>query len=324
MATKSAAAAAQNLPETAPRTDPVGIDAQSLLAAAIQAQMPVESMQRLLDMRAQLRAEQAAGAFAAALAEFQSGLPPIEKKHTADTGKFKYRYADLADIWRAIAPRLHACGLSVTFDTADRTGGVDVLCTVHHVAGHSVTSRFPVPVDSNARMNAAQAVGAALTYGRRYALTAALGIVTADEDTDAQGAPDPRRPNTAAPNGSSAAQPPQRPGPQAGTPPARTAAPNGNASASGNKGAQLISAAQEKRLYPLLKEHGLQNEHERVKAWIKAAWGVEHFKDLLRPQYDRLCEKLPAFAAAVAREHDAAEAHADAEAPPFTQSDIPW
>ncbi len=258
--------------------------------------MPVESMQRLLDMRAQLKAEQAAGAFAAALAHFQSGLPPIEKKHTANTGKFSYRYADLADIWRAIAPRLHECGLSVTFDTVDRQGGVDVLCTVHHTGGHSVTSRFPVPVDSNARMNAAQAVGAALTYGRRYALTAALGIVTADEDTDAQGAPDPRRSHAAAPAGSNAGRARQGRGSPAGTPPPGNAAPNSAPGASGNKGAQHITDAQKRRLEARITELGLQTHRERLKKWTAAKWGVNSLADLTCAQYEELYARLDDFA----------------------------
>ncbi|NBC49915.1 MAG: hypothetical protein GVY22_18490 [Gammaproteobacteria bacterium] len=243
-------------------------------------------MQRLLEMRAELRAEQAAGAFAAALAEFQRDLPPIEKRQIAkiasQKGTFTYRYADLGDIQRAIGAKLAACGLSVTFDTEEHDNTLDVVCRVHHIQGHSQSARFPVPVDRSARMNAAQQVGAALTYGRRYALTAALGIVTADEDTDAQGAPE-RAPAPGAQRSSRAESPSSAP---SGAPqPARhTEAPT----------PQPISEAQHRRLEARIKE--LRLDRERVKRWTAAAFGVEHFPDLSPEQYQRLDERLEVFA----------------------------
>src|SRR5690606_18062525 len=53
-----------------------------------------------------------------------------------------------------------------------------------HVDGHEERASFPVPVDSGARMSAAQANGAALTYGRRQSLIAVLGLTTAEDDAD--------------------------------------------------------------------------------------------------------------------------------------------
>jgi len=310
----------QTAPETTPAAyeyQPTALDAGALLRAAIDAQMPVESLQRLLDMRAQLRAESAAGAFAAALANFQCDLPPIEKKKTANAGSYKYRYADLADIWRAIGNRLHDCGLSVTFDTVDREGGIDVVCRVHHIAGHCAESRFPVPIDRAARMSLAQQVGAALTYGRRYALTAALGIVTADEDTDGHGAPEPSRPNSAATNGSTAARQPQRPRPHAGTPPPGNADPQPHAGASGDKGASLISDAQHRRLEARITELGLQSARDRIKSYTVKRWQVDSLKKLNRAQYDVLYGQLDDFAERIAIEGEAtAQPPAEGQQPP--------
>ena len=296
-------------PPAAPQ-EPAGLDAGALLAKAIEAQLPVDSMQRLLDMRAQLRAEQAAGAFAAALAEFQRDLPPIEKRQTAriqsQRGHFSYRYADLADIQRAIGPRLAACGLAVTFDTEEDGDRLDVICRVHHTAGHSSEARFPVPVDRSARMNAAQQVGAALTYGRRYALTAALGIVTADEDTDAAGFDSRGAHSAAAPNGSAAGQRFAPAASPAGTPPPASEVPPTSAGASGDKGASPITPAQKRRLGARITELGLQDYRERIKAWTAKQWQIESLSALSRDQYKVLIDKLDDFAERIAIETEAA------------------
>ena len=284
-----------------PFQSPGALDPAALLSKAVEAQLPVESIERLLAMRAELRAEQAAGAFAAALASFQADLPPIEKRQTAtivsQKGRFQYRYADLGDIQRAIGAKLAACGLAVTFDTEEHGNTLDVVCRVHHVAGHSSFARFPVPVDRSTRMNAAQQVGAALTYGRRYALTAALGIVTADEDTDAQGAPE-RAP---VPNGA------QRSNRRAESP---SSAPSGAPQPARHSEApppssQPISEAQHRRLEARINEFSL--DRERVKRWAVAAFGIEHFQDLTLAQYERLDQRLEDFAERAAIEDERTE-----------------
>lgn len=149
----------------------------------------MEALERLLAMRADLKREQAREAFSHALAAFQAEIPPIAKNKTARVqgrnGSFTYNYADIAAVQRAIAPRLKECGLSVTFDTEQEGEILKVACIVHHVDGHSERTEFPVPIDRQARMNDTQKVGSALTYGCRYALCAALGIVTAEDDDDA-------------------------------------------------------------------------------------------------------------------------------------------
>ena len=273
------------------------IDPATLLSKAIEHQMPVESMERLLEMREKLRAEQAAGAFAQALAEFQRSIPPIEKKKiakiTSQKGSFSYRYADLADIQRAIAEQLAQNGLSITFDTKEQGQGIDVICTVHHVAGHHSSAHFPVPIDRSARMSAAQAVGAALTYGRRYALTAALGITTADEDIDAQGTPT-----------HSASQAPASAPAAAATPPAPQPSDGSSDSQKTDKGGYAITAPQKRRLEARIGDLGLQAHRDRIKAWTEKRWGVTSLADLTRAQYDALYTKLDDFAERIAIEQE--------------------
>jgi hypothetical protein len=250
------------------------INPEALILRAIDQGLPVESLERLLAMRADLKRELAAGEFARALADFQTGLPSIHKGRVAKVqsarGSYSYRYADIGDIMRAIAPQLRTCGLAVTFDTRAEGEALIVGCIVHHVAGHSIRAEFPVPVDRAARMNAAQQIGSALTYGRRYALCAALGIVTADEDDDGQAAV------------SQPAPAPQR-------------APTGSAPPAQSNGAP-INEAQHRRLEARIGELGL--DRARVKAWVLRAWGVQHLTEVPRDRYSDLDRRLDLWAEA--------------------------
>ena len=284
---------------------PSVIDAGALLAQGIQQGLSVEAMERLLAMRRELQAEQARADFFAALATFQARIPAIPKNQIArvssQKGSYSYRYADLADIQRAIAPVLADCGLSVTFDTEQDAGGYVIVAKVHHLGGHSERTTFRVPVDGGTRMNSAQAAGSALTYGRRYALCAALGIVTAEDDDDAQGAlnpaPPPARPATAA---TPPAAVPSR------HPPTPGAGPHPAPGADGDKGALPQSDAQHRRLEARIQALGLAPYRERLKAWTGRKWNVHSLSDLTSAQNQTLYDLLEDFAERIAIESEAA------------------
>jgi len=288
-----------------PPPAPSVIDAGALLAQGIQHGLSVDAMERLLHMRRELQMEQARSDFFGALATFQARIPAIPKTQiarvTSQKGSYSYKYADLADIQRAIAPVLADCGLSVTFDTEQDEGGYVIVAKVHHRGGHSERTTFRVPVDGGTRMNSAQAAGSALTYGRRYALCAALGIVTAEDDDDAQGAcnaaPPPARPATAATPPAAA---PSR------HPPAPGTGPHPAQGADGDKGAFPQSDAQHRRLEARINELGLAPYRERLKAWTLRKWNVHSLPDLTREQSQALYDLLEDFAERIAIEHEAA------------------
>ena len=249
----------------------VALNPEALIARAIEANVPVEALERLLAMRAELKRELAREEFNRALAAFQADIPPITKTKVARIetarGKYTYHYADIADIQRAIAPRMRDSGLSVTFDTTQEADTLTVTCIVHHVDGHSERTAFPVPIDRTARMNDTQKVGSALTYGRRYALCAALGIVTAEDDDDGQGAGQLARNEGEEGKAEPQASPPEPP-------------------------AARISNAQHRLLEARITEYGL--DRERVKAWmVKSSKGkVNHFPELSKAGFEVFLEKL--------------------------------
>lgn len=116
---------------------------------------------------------------AAALAAFQADMPTIAKNKTADTGKYRYDYADLADITNAAMPLLAKQGLSFTCLPAVSGDGSAMILegVLLHTSGESMTGRLPI------RGGTPQEIGSALTYMRRYLLGCMTGIVTeADDD----------------------------------------------------------------------------------------------------------------------------------------------
>lgn len=154
-----------------------------LLQQAIDRGLTTTDLERLAALQERWEERQAAKAFGEALAKFQSLCPVVKKSRRADTGKFAYTYASYDDIHFAIRALLAECGLTVSFDTTTEGGAVKVTCHVRH-GSHVQSTAFVVPMPQLSTNNT-QSFGAALSYGKRYALCAALNIVVSDEDDDA-------------------------------------------------------------------------------------------------------------------------------------------
>lgn len=113
-----------------------------------------------------------------ALARAQGEFPEIPKNRLAtvrtDKGNYSYKYADLADVFKAVTPVLSAHGLCV-MQHPDEGELVTVLA---HGSGVFIETRHPIHFRGNGRMHPAQEWSAGLTFAKRYALTALLGVAT--------------------------------------------------------------------------------------------------------------------------------------------------
>lgn len=120
------------------------------------------------------------GALAKALASAQAKLGDAKKDST--NPHFKNKYASLSSVREAITKVLSDAGIAVVqaFEPHGDSG-VCVVTTLMHESGEWITSRLFIPVSKKD----AQGFGSALTYGRRYALAAIVGIA-ADDDDDAE------------------------------------------------------------------------------------------------------------------------------------------
>jgi hypothetical protein len=115
----------------------------------------------------------------AALAKFQSRIGAVKKD--AQNPHLKNRYATLEAVLAAVRPILSESGL-VLVQHGDRIedGLLQVTTTLAHAeSGADMSSTIQVPIGAK---RDAQAVGSALTYGRRYSLMSMLGLAETDDD----------------------------------------------------------------------------------------------------------------------------------------------
>ena len=120
---------------------------------------------------------------AAALLKAQQSFETATKG--ADNPFFKSKYADLPEVWRVAKGPLGANGLAIVQSPeSDGNGAIEIeTMLVHAPSGEWIKSRMRMkPVKDDP-----QGVGSCITYARRYALSALIGIV-ADEDDDGNAA----------------------------------------------------------------------------------------------------------------------------------------
>lgn len=110
-----------------------------------------------------------------ALIAAQAGFRPILKDAT--NPHFRSKYADLPSILEAVNPALREHGL-VCVQRGKVHDGQQILVTeLLHDSGQTLASDMLMPTQSDP-----QKMGSALTYFRRYALLALLGIAPDDDD----------------------------------------------------------------------------------------------------------------------------------------------
>ncbi len=155
-----------------------------LVTHALEKNVPVESLERILTMRRELKEEYSKEAFFRALAGFQSKCPTIEKKKKGTVAK----YAPLEDVMEDVKPLMLEFGFScmVTSETfADR---ITAYCKIIHVEGHSETVSFTAHhLVQNKAISAAQLDAGTFNFARRQAFCSAFNLVTRDEDVDGKG-----------------------------------------------------------------------------------------------------------------------------------------
>ncbi len=120
-----------------------------------------------------------AKALAAAQGEIQNATLNKVNPH------FKNKYADLAAIRDAVMPALAKQNIAVTQTTEVHGDGAQfMLCTrLTHMSGQWIESQYPLPLS----VDRPQAMGSALTYARRYCLSAIVGIASEDDDDGEEG-----------------------------------------------------------------------------------------------------------------------------------------
>lgn len=119
---------------------------------------------------------------------------------------FKSKYADLASVVEAIREQLSTNGLSYVQISHDKEESATIETLILHSSGEWLScGQVSVPVTKAD----AQGFGSALTYARRYSLSAAFGVAPEDDDGNAAAKASPRTGQAVAQEIASEAMPPE-------------------------------------------------------------------------------------------------------------------
>lgn len=116
---------------------------------------------------------------------------------------YGYHYADLAAVLDVARPLLAENGLALSQWPTMVDGAVSVESLLVHSSGEWIRSSLALPIEGKKGMSRAQEVGSVITYARRYAMSAILGIAQVDDDAAGtkDDEPPPRQAPTPAPQG---------------------------------------------------------------------------------------------------------------------------
>jgi hypothetical protein len=116
---------------------------------------------------------------ASALAKAQGKI--VTAKKDKKNPFFKSSYADLSSVWDACRSALSDNGIAViqSINTPDNKP-MELVTILAHSSGQWFRSQMPIITTKNDP----QSLGSALTYYRRYALAAIVGVAASDDDDD--------------------------------------------------------------------------------------------------------------------------------------------
>jgi hypothetical protein len=118
-------------------------------------------------------------AFMPAFLKAQAAFKPAIKDAT--NPHFKSKYVALDGVLEAVAKPLRDCGIAIVQQTDIEHAQTILITRLIHESGEWIAGRYPVhPVKADP-----QGEGSALTYARRYALMALVGIAPEDDDGNA-------------------------------------------------------------------------------------------------------------------------------------------
>lgn len=142
-------------------------------------------------------------ALTVALAKAQGEMEAAKK--TSANPYYHSKYADLAEVWDTCREPLSQNGLAILQTTeVNEEGKISLRTTLCHNSGEWVAGIIPLNaaiIDSNknvvvvpAHQASPQALGSAITYARRYGLSAMVGIAPEEDDGNAASGRDTKQP----------------------------------------------------------------------------------------------------------------------------------
>lgn len=162
-----------------------------MLNRAVESGASLEMVEKLMTLQERWEKNQARKAFDNAIAAAKAEIPNITKNREVDftsaKGRTNYRYEDLGEIVRVVAPILARHGLSHRYRTTSPINEpVTVTCIISHRDGHFEENTLCAGRDDSGNKNSIQAIGSTSTYLQRMTLKAALGLAVSNDDDGKQ------------------------------------------------------------------------------------------------------------------------------------------
>lgn len=191
-------AAPRSLATAAPAASPAGAltapNPAQLLQIAVQQNADLDKLERLMALQERWEANQAAQAFAQALAAFKAAdaVRIVKDKHVrfqSQKGITEYDHATIGNVVKVITEALAPHGLAHSWTTKQEKDAIYVTCKLRHRGGHFEEVTLSGSPDSSGGKNPIQAIGSTVTYLQRYTLLLITGCATSDQpDDDGHGA----------------------------------------------------------------------------------------------------------------------------------------
>jgi hypothetical protein len=195
---------------------------------------------------------------AKALSDFQAEVK--NPNNTANNPFFKSKYAPLNEILNDVRPLLSKYGLSIFQSPSGDGANIIVTTMLMHSSGEWIETD---PLVLKADKATAQGAGSAITYARRYAVSAILGISSEDDD-DGNGA-----------EGKSL----------------ETKNPEQKQKQTATESSVLISEAQQSRIWAIAKGN------KGLVASVLGSYGYSKRAEIKKSDYEKICKEIEQGAA---------------------------
>lgn len=160
--------------------------------AAINPDVDVDKMERLLAMHKEIAQRDSETAYNLAMVACQKEMPVVVKD--ADNQQTKSKYAKLETINQVVKKTYTEQGFALSFgtDVSPIDGYVRVTCDIMHSVGHSKLKFVDLPLDDSGmqgKINKTKmhATASSFSYGERYLICMIFNIVISGKDDDGQG-----------------------------------------------------------------------------------------------------------------------------------------
>lgn len=181
-------AVVEQLPTVVDSIPPATTMLQVIERAALNPQVDIDKMERLLAMKERMDLKEAEAAFNEAMTKCQSEMGRISTD--AENSQTHSKYATYGKLDRELRPLYVRHGFSLSFSTADSPlpACIRVTCTVAR-GGFSRQYQIDMPNDGkgakgNDVMTRTHATGAAAQYGMRYLLKMIFNVAIGEDDQD--------------------------------------------------------------------------------------------------------------------------------------------